>query len=198
MQTQLLTSPALGFTTQEHYEYLLVVNPAETVSNEVMEEKKLFTTKYKAKIAAATKPHITVANFLAKESMEETIIRYMHRILSAQKSFMVNLNNYSGFPPHTIYIRVQQQYAFAQLAEALKPVSQYIQGNGYPAARFITRPHVTIARRLQEAVYNKAMPDYSQKLFGGEFMVNELVLLKRQNQYDACKQVNVFRLMGND
>ena len=42
---------------------------------------------YKQKIAVKTKPHITIANFLAKESMEETLIRWIHRICSQHKSF---------------------------------------------------------------------------------------------------------------
>ncbi|MFN3930073.1 MAG: type VII toxin-antitoxin system MntA family adenylyltransferase antitoxin, partial [Thermoflexus sp.] len=47
--------------------------------------------------------------------MEETIIRYMHRICSRQHVFEVALNNYSGYPPHSIYLRVQDHHPFRQL-----------------------------------------------------------------------------------
>ena len=106
------------------YEYLLVVHPDENVYQQVLEEKKLFFNTYKEKMAIKTKPHITVSNFLAKETMEETIIRWMQRIISTQQSFSVSLNNYSGFPPHTVYLRVQDHQPFKQLATALKEVDQ--------------------------------------------------------------------------
>jgi len=198
MQAQLLTNPAQGFAYQQQYEYLLVVNPAATVAREVMNEKELFSTKYKARIAAKTLPHITVANFLAKESMEDTIMRYMHRIISVRKSFAVTLNNYSGFIAHTIYIRVQQQAAFRQLAAELKPVDQYIQGNGFGKAQLVTNAHVTIARRLEKSVYDAALAEYARKTFYASFEVSELVLLRREGQFAACERLNVFKLLPDE
>jgi len=38
------------------------------------------------------------------------------------------------------------------------------------------------------------MFDYSRKTFNACFMVDELILLKRQSQYDKCKQLSVFKL----
>ena len=189
------TAPALSFAMQEYYEYLLVVHPAPDVYAQVMQEKQHFFDTYKEKVAIKTKPHITVANFLAKEAMEDTIIRYMHRIISTQKIFTVTLNNFSGFPPHTVYARVQDHQPFKQLAAALAPVEHYIKGNGCPPAKFIIHPHVSIARRLKPDVYDKAMFEFSQRTFFASFNVEELVLLKRQNQFDKCRQVNVFKLL---
>ena len=51
---------------------------------------------------------------------------------------------------------------------------------------------MTIARSLQQSVYEKAIMDYSRKTFNANFTVDELVLLRRVNQYDKCKQVSVF------
>lgn len=184
-----------NFGLQHFFEYLLVVHPAADVYAEIALEKENFYNTYNEKVAIKTKPHITVANFLAKEVMEETIIRYVHRILSTQKSFTVMLNNYSGFPPHTVYARVQDHGPFKQLAASLKVVDQYIKNNGCPPAHFITHPHLSIARRLKQNVYEKAMFEYSQKTFHASFLVDELVLLKRQTQFDKCKQVNVFKLL---
>lgn len=197
MENGLATAPAPGFTLQQFYEYLLVVHPAEDVYEQIKLEKENFFNAYKEKVAVKTKPHITVANFLAKEEMEDTIIRYMHRIVSTQKSFTVMLNNYSGFPPHTVYARVQDHQPFKQLAASLKVIDQYVKSNGCPPAHLITHPHLSIARRLKQNVYEKAMFDYSQKTFHASFEVNELILLKRQHHFDACKQVNVFKLIAN-
>lgn len=195
MEHTLSLLPALGFTTQESFEYLLLANPGEEVFKKVMAEKEIFSFCYKVHAAKKTLPHITVANFLAKETMEETLIKWMNKIISNQHSFDVMLNNFSGFPSsHTVYARVQNHEPFRQLAASLKTIDEYVRSNGFPRAMLTNHPHVTIAKRLQPAVYEKALKDYSQKTFNASFTVNELILLKRQNQYEKCKQVAVFKL----
>ena len=176
------------------YEYLLVAHPDASVHERVMAEKQFFSAQYKEQIAVKTKPHITVANFLAMEAMEETLIRWMHRIISAQKKFKVTLDKYSGFANHTIYLRVQDHQPFQQLAKELKVVDQYVKGSGCPEMHLITRPHLIIARRLPENVYHQAATAYAQKDFEASFEVKELLLLRRQHQFDTCKQINVFGL----
>ncbi|MES2776337.1 MAG: 2'-5' RNA ligase family protein [Bacteroidota bacterium] len=177
------------------YEYLLVANPDEPVFNKVMGEKQAFYDRYKERVAIKTTPHITVASFLAMDSMEETVIRWIERICSRQRSFSVALNNFSGFPPHTIYLRVQNPQPFQQLAKQLKVISDYIKSSDGPMPTLVDRPYLTIARRLPEDVYSKAMLDYSHRDFHGSFMVNELVLLRRKRQFDTCEKVMVFKFL---
>lgn len=176
------------------YEYLLVVHPDEKVYQQVLDEKKLFFDRFKEKVAIKTKPHITVSNFLAKETMEETIIRWMQRIISSQNKFSVSLNNYSGFPPHTVYLRVQDHQPFRQLATSLKVVDQYVRGNNCPPMKLITHPHLSIARKLPATIYEKAIMEYAPRSFHASFEVQQLILLKRKHQFDNCKQVSVFHL----
>lgn len=176
------------------WEYLLVARPDEAVYAQVMEEKKFFSAQFKLMAAVKTQPHITVANFMALEPMEETIIRWMHRIISSKKSFRVTLDQYGAFRPHTIYLRVQDHQPFQQLAKELKVVDQYIRGYGCPEMHLITNPHLTIARRLEQTTYSEAVKVYAEKTFHASFDVKELILLRRQHQIDSCKQVNVFGL----
>ena len=106
------------------------------------------------------------------------------------------LNNYRSFPnSKTIYARVQSHEPFKQLAASLKVIDDYVRSCGYPRAILISHPHMTIARKLPQHIYEKAVMDYSQKTFNTRFAVNELILLKRRNQYDKCQQLAVFKLM---
>ena len=194
METGLVRDRPFHAPVQQFFEYLLVAKPDAAVHDKLIQEKQRFTLQYHAPIAEKTKPHITVANFLAKEEMESTIIRWMHRIISNQQRFRVTLDRYCGYKPHTIYVRVQDHQPFQQLARELQVVDQYVRGYGCPEMRLITRPHMTIARRLSASVYQQAEADYAQKDFQASFEVNELVLLRRTHQFDACKQVNVFGL----
>lgn len=193
METGLLQNRSLGTQVNGLYEYLLVAHPDETVYAQVMAEKQFFSAQFRSPVAVKTKPHITVANFLALEPMEETIIRWMHRVISTKKSFRVTLDQYGAFRPHTIYLRVQEHQPFQQLARELKVVDQYVRSNGCPEIKF-SNPHLTIARRLEQTTYQQAINVYAEKKFHASFDVKELLLLRRQHQFDSCKQVSVFGL----
>ena len=177
------------------FEYLLVANPDQNVYNKVMLEKQFFTDRYKEKMAVKTKPHITVAHFHAMEPMEETCIKWIQRICSQYQSFTVALNNFSGFPAHTVYLRVQNPQPFRQLAKQFKVIENYVRSNDMPAAKLITTAHVTIAENLSEEIYSKAIIEYSHRDFHAEFFATELILLKRINQYYPCEKVMVFRFL---
>lgn len=191
--------PSEHTVSQKMYEfnlhkYLLVAHPDIEVSNKVMEEKQSFYDAYKEKKAINIKPHITVSSFLAKESMEDTLIRWIQRICGQQKSFTATLNNYSGFPPHTIYLRVQDERPFQKLTRDLKVINTYISSCSCPPIELISKPHVSIARSLPEDIYFKALIQYAHKSFHESFAVNKLYLIKKEHPYDLGKSINVFGL----
>lgn len=143
---------------------------------------------------ARNKPHITLAAFQAGEETEDTVIRWIQRICHQYRSFDIALNNYSGIPPHTIYLRVQDPRPLRELMQQLQAIDEFIRSSGWPPVNLTGRPHLTIAGGLTERIYNKAMPDYSRKTFHGILRVDELVLLKRRHSFDPCKTINIFRL----
>jgi 2'-5' RNA ligase len=190
------TLTLLPFAEHELFEYLLIAHPSQEVCNKVMEEKQNFYDQYHEKIAVNTLPHTTIASFLAKENMEETLVRWMQRNFSMHESFDVTLNNYSGFPPHTIYLRVQDAEPFKRLTRKLKIINEYISSCSCPPARLISNPHLTIARNFPGEVYFKALTRYAHKSFHESFVVSELHLLRRRHQYDNCKTIYVFGLQA--
>jgi len=175
-------------------EYLLVIYPSGELQEKLLDEQQQFSADYGLQMTVRNKPHITVAAFQAGEIMEDTLIRWVQRICNNYKCFELTLNNYSGFPPHTIYLRVQDPHPFRQLMQQLRSIDEFIRSSGCPPANLITRPFLSIAGGLTEQLYNKAMPEYSRKTFHDSFQVDELVLLKRTHSFDACKTVNIFRL----
>ncbi len=175
-------------------EYILIAEPSAEARELIMAEKYFFHQDYQDDSALNMKPFIKVACFNAREEMEDTIIRWMHRIISMQESFEVMLNNYSGFPPHTIYARVQFTEPFKKLATQFSAIDQYLLSNGCKPLSFSKHPHVTIAKKLHERVYEKAMLDYSQRSFFASFYVSELVLLRRRSENEAYRQVYKFGL----
>jgi hypothetical protein len=170
-----------------HKEYLLVVKPDSAVQEKIIAELHVLET-YRPGSLAWIKPYITVAGFSAREEMEETLIRWIQRICSKNKSFVVTFNNYSGFPPHNIYLRVLDPVPFYQLALQLKTIDDFI------SSPFVLnhKPHLSIAK-LPEQVYEKVIRDYSQKIFHESFAANELILLKKDS--GECKTLNIFRFL---
>ena len=179
------------------FEYLLVATSNEEINEQVQAEKNSFFDTYGAIVSVKTKPYITVTKFLAKEAMEETIIRWMNRAIGTQPRFSVLLNNYGGFPPHTIYMKVQQQQPFKQLFDALQSVNHYVQSNDCPPMQLVTKPHLAIAKQLSLPVFNMAIQDYAKKSFSASFDIGELVLLRRQHEFDDCKQLTRFQLSSS-
>ena len=182
------------------FEYVLAGHPDNGVNTRIMEEKASFSETYGKTLPLTASPNITVASFFASEAMEPTIIRWMQRIFGAQPSFSVTLNNYSGFPPDTIFLRVQDPQPFQLIRKKLQPVDEFIRASDCPPLKLHTRPHLSIAQQLPEQVYNKAMADYARKIFHASFRIEELLLLRRSNPFDHCKTVQIFRLLpvGND
>lgn len=176
-------------------EYLLVIYPYGDLRDKLLDEQQQFLSDYGLVTGSANRPHITVAAFQAGEEMEETLIRWIQRICRQYRSFNLTLNNYSGFPPHTIYLRVQDPQPFRLLMEQLRAIDDFIRSSGCPPVNLVSRPYLSIAGGLTERVYNKAMPDYSRRTFHESFQVGELVLLKRGHSFDACKTVNIFHLL---
>lgn len=175
-------------------EYLLVAHPDKKATERIVAEKKAFTKTYRESIAVKTHPHITIANWVAEEETEKTVVPWIQNICNVHARFPVTLRNFSGFVPHTIFLQVQNAQPFKQLAKSLKGLDYFIRATECPPLRLISKPHLTIARRLPEETYFKALQTYLQRTFQQSFIVNELTLIKRTSQFKTCQMVHVFPL----
>lgn len=177
----------------ELWEYLLVVHPGEEVNTKILNEKRNFEKQYEQECDARFYPYITVANFLSKEAMEETFIRWIQNICNLQKSFTVTLNNYSAFPPSGLYLRVLDAEPFKRLANALKILDGFMQSNDCPPLKLVSKPHITFVTGLSQCTFDNVITEYARKTFHESFKVDKLVLLKR-DAYMKCHLINTFIL----
>jgi hypothetical protein len=184
----------ISHSSDSLYAYSLVVYTPEKVTESVLEERNRFSELYATTPVQDKKPGIRVAGFSAREEMESTLFRWMHRIISAQKKFRVSLEKYNGIASHTIYLQVRDHQPFQELSRELQIVDPYIKSYGCPSLEAGIRPHLVIAEALTETVYQRAAMEYANKRFDASFEVNELVLLRRQHAFDQGKQVSVFGL----
>ena len=175
-------------------EYLLVAHPDVDLCDKILGEQEYFSMHYPERTAVRIKPHIELAGFQAREEMEPTLIRWMHRIISNQPAFSFVLSNFSGFPPHTLYLRIPEPTAIHRLAAELEPLNEYVKSYDCPALTINAKPVVPVAKKLTERNYMRAMMDFSHRSFHEIFEVKELILLRRNHAFDGYKRVNKFGL----
>lgn len=192
MNTRLVKNTPFDWNGSSHREYRLVIYPDAPVYEKIMAEKQRFFGNYGVE-SAKSFPYIMVAGFYAGEGMEETLIRWIQRICSQQNSFEITLNNYSGFPQHSIYLRIQNPQPVQQLAAQLKALDGHV--HAMATNTFERIPHIALANELPELVYQQSMPAYSRKTFRARFMANELVLIGRDHPYATSKTITVFRFL---
>jgi 2'-5' RNA ligase len=175
MQTMISTIP--GYRV---YEYLLVLNPHEELSNRIIKVKEDFSTVYKCETAKRGKPQLALVNFTQYEMMEERIVNRLRTVAMGYPPFKVELKDYGSFPSHTIYINVTSKVPVQNLVREIRADGQrLLKLNEDHKPHFIMEPHFTIARKLKPWQYEKGWLEYSNKHFTGRFIADTMVLLKR-------------------
>ena len=176
-------------------EYLLVLNPNESLQEKIMEVKKDFSGKYKTTISLYSKPHIALANFVQFEMIEERLINRLKIIASGYHPFKVDLKDYGSFPSHTIFINVESKQQVQNLIKELKPAQQLMTINKENKPHFFNDPYLIIARKLLPWQYEKGWLDYSHRYFSGCFIADGMLLLKRQLWSDGERQTGNYQFV---
>ncbi len=161
------------------FEYLLVLNPHEELRNKIMKVKQEFYEEYKSELHLG-QAHITLANFLQYEMMEERLINRLKIVAMGFHPIKVELRDFGSFPSHTIYINVVSKVPVQTLVKEIRHETQRLMKlNDDNKPHFILEPHLTIARKLQPWQYEKGWLEYSNKNFTGRFIADGMLLLKR-------------------
>ncbi len=100
-------------------EYLLVLNPSESLRNKILNVKQEFHEKYKTTLSP-TKPHITLVRFFTWQIAEERLIQHIHSIAMGTSPFKIDMKDYGSFPSHTIYINIATKNAIQNLVKELR------------------------------------------------------------------------------
>ena len=162
------------------HEYLLVLSPHEELWNRIKEVKQKFSEDYRSEQAKWGKPHITLANFLQYEMMEERLINRLKMIAMGFHPIKVELRDYGSFPSHTIYINVVSKLPIQSLVKEIRSEAQRLMKlNDDNKPHFILEPYISIARKLQPWQYEKGWLEYSHKHFTSRFIADGMLLLKR-------------------
>jgi hypothetical protein len=89
---------------------------------------------------------------------------------------------------------VQDSQPFKRLSNGLQALDDLLQINGCPPLQLSGKPHIILAEELQEDIYNTAIKEYAARDFHDQFIVDKLVLLKRDSTHKKWQHVNYFYL----
>jgi len=173
-------------------EYALMIEPdRDTVQKiaEVQEEIRALP----GMVGRGICPHITLATFQAKEMMEEVLVRWIQNICLLEPSFEIRLNNFSGHPSHSIFVRIQDTAGFSGLVKRLGMIDTFVQANECPPIHF-GKPGLSIAEGLPEALYSPVLTHFASECFSASFSVHEILLVRRWWEGEPYETVRRFRL----
>lgn len=173
--------------------YRLMAYPDMETDLLIRAEQQYIQRKYRT--ALPVQPAgIVVAEFMAREDMEATLIRWMHRIISTQPGFRVNIYGFGALSSKQLYLRVQEQQPFQQLAGAMQVVDQYIRSYDCPPAKRFTHPCLSLTEVVPDEEFEKVVHEYAERKLDLSFEVKELMLVRNRQEKEAGKQINLFRL----
>lgn len=119
---------------------------------------------------------VPIASFSAPPRMEDTLSRWTQRICSNLEKTIIEFNNFSGLPPHTIYLRIQDASPLKQMVADLRKLDLYLTGNGHEPLHAVHRFMLPVVENIKESHYNNLMYRFGSIGFHGKAQVKSLVL----------------------
>lgn len=177
-------------------EYLLIIEPEPGVRQQIQSLKRLFKQRHRFENAIITKAHLTLMRCLQYESYEQLIIRKLKAISATVAPFGIELQGFGNFG-HALYIDVKNRSPILDIVSNRKAeLKPYVYSKSGGTPFFVTKPHITIARRLTPTQCDMAWAIWSRIPYNGGFRAKEMLLLKRRVGTNAYRSVQRFTFGG--
>ncbi len=167
-------------------EYLLVLSPSEQVSEYVLNEKRNFKIEFGTFVSEKSIPHITLSNVLINQERSYDFLSQLSKRLENLPNFKINISGFGSFyGSNTIHLNVNVDEAYQHLIMSL-----LIHKSAFflrKSCNITDKPHITIARRLKDSVFEKAQQRYISKEYNNTFIANGLTVLQRPYSKNPIK-----------
>lgn len=182
--------------TPQLNEYLLIIAPDEPVQRQLQAFKRDFLSKHPYANAIVSKSHISLMRFLQYDSYEKQIVRELQLLAASVMPFDVELRDFGSFG-HTIFVDVKSVNPILDLVSKRRSALSHLfsKYKGF-SPRFVTKPHITIARNLTPMQGNYVWPIWNRTKYQGSFSAKDMVLLKRKAGASGYTVANKFQFLG--
>lgn len=171
---------AMAFPGHKINDYLLLLSPAESIYNKVLQVKQECFEKYHTENALWGIPHITIVKFRQYAMNEGRIVNVLKTVGVSTNAFRIEWHNSGSFPSHTIYLHEADKTPFRQLLKTIRLQRELLTMNATNPPHFSEQPHVTITRKMHPLQFEKAWQQFSQMKFSAECIVDSMLLVRRQ------------------
>mgnify|MGYP003577441607 FL=1 len=176
-------------------EYRLVIPLPEALQQKVLGVRQTLHERHGVKPAFELKPSLTLLRCHAFEKGEPRLLEKLQLAALQTAPFKVELQDYAGYPTHTIYINVLTKAPFNELCKELKK-SKWLMQVPQHAPFFINEPHLMIAQRLKPKEFTNMWNECEHRQFTGRFIADSVLLLKRNEQNKAYQVVRRFEFQN--
>lgn len=162
--------------------FIAVVLPAP-LNEKIHVYKKQMQERYGCTVGLKSPAHITLAApFWMEEGKESALRQDLQNLAQQVASFPLITNDFSAFPPRTIFVAVGESIAL----QALKKTTDAFFRHSAYGMKFENRPfhpHITIATRdLHKKDFAEAWPSFQKEIFREPFNATGLSLLKHNGR----------------
>ena len=174
------------------FEYLLMISLPQELQIKISKLRNAFHEKFKLPKSDKTDPHIMLVNFGYNSSIEYLLIEKIREVAKFHSGFDMTLNGYASQSDHSINICVDENKSVVRILRSLQATLGLPPSQSY----FAWKPTIPIARKLDEIIFNKALPLFEGKTLIEKFLVSGIELLKREGPFSRFEKVNEFELIG--
>ena len=163
-------------TNQAKYRIVAVIDNDHILK----EEQSRFKQHYADASMPETITSIELAEFKAREDMEETLLRWLRRIAGAEQSFSIISNNYGCHPDGTVYLRILDASKLLNLKNHMQVIEPFIQANAGKQMQWFKTGQIIIGTAT-ESMIREASYHYAQQTSAERFLITHLLLQKNNS-----------------
>ena len=176
-------------------EYRLVIPLPEAIQEKVLAVRKTLHERYKVKLPFELKPSLTVLRCHGFDKGEARLMEKLQHAALQTAPFKVELEDYAGYPSHTIYINVLTKSPFNELCKELKKYKWLMQVPQHEPF-FINEPHLIVAQRLKPKEFTTLWQECEHRQFSGKFFADSMLLLKRSELNQKYQVMRRFEFLN--
>jgi hypothetical protein len=176
-------------------EYRLVIPLPEAIQEKVLAVRKTLHERYKVKLPFELRPSLTVLRCHGFDKGEARLMEKLQHAALQTAPFKVELEDYAGYPSHTIYINVLTKSPFNDLCKELKKYKWLMQVPQHEPF-FINEPHLIVAQRLKPKEFTTLWQECEHRQFSGRFFADAMLLLKRSELNQKYQVVRRFEFLN--
>lgn len=116
------------------------------------------------------------ASFSASPRLEDTLMRWTQRICGLESGIVLEINNFSGMLPGSIFARIGNQDALRGFLTRLRKLDLYLTGNGHEGLQASGRFFISMPATAGSAGFETLLYRLGRTPFSGRFTIDKITL----------------------